>query len=199
MNLAPDYRDLATRAKPPSHFYPWLASFLGRYQKLGMRVDSFKIDVQIITFNYSQFAASYQSRHLPSLKTKIVPRKQKAAPAWCVSLAPGPQHSQRCLSLSGPALQSLSPDQAAGLLALGWAWVSPDCVSVSEVKSVPSPQVLSHNQSSGERTHRDISAAATREHTANSDLVTKPLLSSSINVSVTFNLLGREILASNWE
>lgn len=89
---------------------------------------------------------------MPSLKTKMFPGKQKAAPAWCVSPAPGPQHSQRCLSLSGPALQS-----PVSCLRPG-CW--PDhteflrCVWVSEV----SPALWSSVQSSV------TSRAQAREH-----------------------------------
>ena len=161
-----------------------------------MRVDSFKIDVQIITFNLANSPRLTNHAICLPWKPRLFPESRKLPPPdvchWprpaTLATLPLSLRAGVTVSVSGPGCW------AAGTgLSLSFSGL---CLSVG---SVPSPQVLSHNQSSGERTHRDISAATTREHTAISDLVTKPLLSSSINVSVTFNLLGREILASNWE
>ena len=125
---------------------------------------SFKIDVQVITYNYSPLLPitpfAFPENQDCSQKAESCPR------LMCVT-CPGPQHSQRCLSLSGPALQSLSPDQAAGLLALGWAWVSPDCVSVSEVSPALRSSVTTRAQA---REHIGTSVQPPPENTQPSQI-----------------------------
>ena len=131
----------------------------------------------------------YQSRRLPSLKTKIVPRKQKAALASCVSLAwpgPGPATLATLVSLSGPALQS--PVSRVSGAGAGLITEFLRCVSVSEVSPALWSSVTLRLQW---REHIRTSVQPPDNTRLNSALVTLPLLSSPTNVSVVqFTLEG---------